>query len=83
MQTIKCHCLLCRDYPRLRLFLAGLVLGLGSLVYPCLRAARAEKAARDWEARWTSTRDAWLADRHDWRDGKPFERRYTRHHREW
>lgn len=36
-----------------------------------------------WQHQWAMTRLAWLQDRVDWKEGKPFERRYGRHHQEW
>lgn len=37
----------------------------------------------DWRGQADLIRDAWLKDRQDWRDGKPFEVRHSRHHQTW
>lgn len=50
---MRCKCLLCRQYPRLRLFMAGLILGAGGMLYFYL-GARAELQASNaaYESLW-------------------------------
>lgn len=61
-------------------FAVGLLLGAGAMIPVYLEARRNVTLWADLQA---GTRDSWLQDRQDWRDGKPFEVRYGRHHRSW
>lgn len=42
-----------------------------------------KKEIKQWSQQWEDTRDAWLQDRRDWRDGKPFKVRYSQRHQSW
>lgn len=60
--------------------LLGLGLGVGGMLAPYLKA-RAD--ATKWAELQGKTRDSWVEDRENWRNGKPFEPHYNRHHHAW
>lgn len=64
----------------LRAFAIGLLLGAGAMIPAYVAACR---DVVKWVQFQQDTRDAWLQDRKDWRDGKPFEVRHGRHHNSW
>lgn len=50
---MRCNCLLCRQYPRLRLFMAGLLLGVGATLYFYLSIrAELKESQASYESLW-------------------------------